>query len=63
MKKTIITLCALAIGLVGKAQIPVYQDETKPIEERVKDALNRMTMEELIKHSLRYCPDYVPFWQ
>ena len=48
MKKTIITLCALAIGLVGKAQIPVYQDETKPIEERVKDALSRMTMEEKV---------------
>ena len=27
---------------------PVYQDETKPIEERVKDALNRMTMEEKV---------------
>ncbi|MBR4845727.1 MAG: glycoside hydrolase family 3 C-terminal domain-containing protein, partial [Bacteroidaceae bacterium] len=32
----------------GKAQIPVYQDETKPIEERVKDALSRMTMEEKV---------------
>ena len=45
MKKTIITLCALAIGWMGQAQIPVYQDETKPIEERVKDALSRMTLE------------------
>ena len=48
MKKAIFTLCAIAIGLVGKAQIPVYQDETKPIEERVKDALSRMTMEEKV---------------
>ena len=48
MKKTIITLCALAIGWMGQAQIPVYQDETKPIEERVKDALSRMTLEEKV---------------
>ena len=30
------------------AQIPVYQDENKPIEERVKDALSRMTLEEKV---------------
>ncbi len=48
MKKTIITLCAMAMSLSGLAQIPVYQDETKPIEERVKDALSRMTLEEKV---------------
>ena len=48
MKKTIITLCAVAMSLGGVAQIPVYQDETKPIEERVKDALSRMTLEEKV---------------
>lgn len=48
MKKTIITLCAVAMSLSGLAQIPVYQDETKPIEERVKDALSRMTLEEKV---------------
>ncbi len=31
------------------AQKPVYLDTNKPIEERVKDALNRMTLEEKVK--------------
>ena len=30
------------------AQKPVYLDTNKPIEERVKDALNRMTLEEKV---------------
>ncbi len=30
------------------AQVPVYLDETKPIEDRVEDALGRMTLEEKI---------------
>ena len=31
------------------AQKPVYLDTNKPIEERVKDALNRMTLEEKVR--------------
>ncbi len=31
------------------AQTPVYQDETKPLEERVADALGRMTVEEKVR--------------
>ena len=30
------------------AQIPVYLDEAKPVEERIEDALGRMTLEEKI---------------
>ena len=30
------------------AQIPIYLDETKPVEERIEDALGRMTLEEKI---------------
>lgn len=37
----------MASTLMAKAQdIPVYMDETKPLELRVKDALSRMTIEE-----------------
>ena len=28
------------------AQTPVYLDETKPMEDRIEDALSRMTLEE-----------------
>ncbi len=50
MKKTII-LCLLALPLVGlktHAQTPVYLDDTKPVEERIEDALSRMTLREKI---------------
>lgn len=36
------------IGVPVLAQTPTYQDVSKPIEERVKDALSRMTLEEKI---------------
>ena len=36
-------------ALPAFAQKPVYLDTGKPIEERVKDALNRMTLEEKVK--------------
>lgn len=32
-----------------QAQIPVYMDESKPMEQRVEDALSRMTLEEKVK--------------
>ena len=32
--------------MASMAQVPVYLDESKPIEERVQDALSRMTLEE-----------------
>lgn len=30
------------------SQQPVYLDETKPVDERIEDALSRMTLEEKI---------------
>ncbi len=47
MKKKLLTAMTVLSALSLNAQnIPVYQDETKPIEERVEDALSRMTIEE-----------------
>lgn len=46
MKKTVLTL-ALAVALpLFAQQKPVYLDENKPIEERVEDALSRLTLKE-----------------
>ena len=50
------TLLGLSIAAVlptmNMAQTPVYLDTSKPIEERVKDALSRMTLEEKVMRSL-----------
>ena len=45
-KKILFGTVALALALSVQAQtVPVYLDETKPIEERIEDAFNRMTLE------------------
>ena len=50
MKNTFSLLLALLCPLFGKAQpIPVYLDDTQPIEARVQDALARMTLEEKVR--------------
>ena len=47
--KRVITLLAVAITLpLAAQQKQVYLDESRPIEERVEDALSRMTLEEKI---------------
>lgn len=49
MKKTIISLSILAAaGCHAYADTPIYLDDTKPIEERVEDALSRMTLREKV---------------
>ena len=48
MKKVLLGL-ALAIVLpLSAQQKPVYLDVTKPIEERVEDALGRLTLKEKV---------------
>ena len=48
--KNILFLLGLLVcgGFVAMADTPVYLDETKPVEERIEDALNRMTLDEKI---------------
>lgn len=40
---------AIGTSILASGQQPVYLDKTKPIEERVEDALSRMTLEEKVR--------------
>ena len=46
MKKTLLLTAVLAIATMAFAQTPVYLDNSKPINDRVEDALSRMTLQE-----------------
>ena len=50
MKKIIATglVSAVLTGSVMAQSIPVYLDDSKPTEERVEDALSRMSLEEKV---------------
>lgn len=49
LRITIVAIVLLLKVLFINAQIPIYLDSSKPIEERVEDAISRMTVEEKIK--------------
>ncbi|HEX8017233.1 MAG TPA: glycoside hydrolase family 3 C-terminal domain-containing protein [Flavobacterium sp.] len=44
----LVLVCFFLLPICGWAQKPVYLDESKPIETRIKDALSRMTLEEKV---------------
>ena len=48
MKRTLLTALVLIGTMACRAQQPAYLDETLPIEQRVDDALRRMTLDEKI---------------
>lgn len=48
MKNLILTIILSVSSLGATASTPVYLDDTRPIEERVEDALSRMTLREKI---------------
>ena len=45
----LLTIAVLAISCVQGPQKPLYLDESKDLEDRVEDALSRMTLEEKVK--------------
>ena len=45
---TFITLFSVMLITSAQSQKPLYLDDTKPIEQRVEDALKRMTLEEKV---------------
>lgn len=50
MNKLTTILGALVISnTINAQQLPIYQDENKPIEERIEDALKKMTLEEKVR--------------
>lgn len=46
--KKILLSALLAASLPAVAQLPVYLDETKPLEDRIEDALSRMSLKQKI---------------
>ena len=49
MKKIIMSALLLGASATAQAQsVPVYLDESKPMEQRIDDALSRMTLDEKI---------------
>mgnify|MGYP002264005203 FL=1 len=46
ISRFVLLLSVLTTSL--SAQVPLYQNPDAPIEERVEDALNRMTLEEKV---------------
>jgi len=47
-KMLISTLLLMTMTTIQASQLPTYLDETKPVEERIEDALSRMTLDEKI---------------
>jgi len=50
MKKLVLSglICLFSMQMNAQKDIPVYLDDSKPIESRIDDALSRMTLEEKI---------------
>ena len=49
MKHTLFAIAILAVSCCTSPKMPIYLDESKPLEARVEDALSRMTVEEKVK--------------
>lgn len=49
MRKLFITVLMAFTCLYTQAQVPVYLDNSKPVEQRIEDALSRMTLAEKLR--------------
>lgn len=45
---SVLLISVMSANVLGQTSLPVYLDETKPVEERIQDALSRMTLEEKV---------------
>lgn len=48
MKRIFVYMALSVSACLAQAQTPVYIDESRPMEERIEDALSRMTLEEKV---------------
>ena len=48
MKTVLLSVLMLLSGVYASSQTPVYMDESRPLDERVEDALSRMTLKEKV---------------
>ena len=66
MKKLLFAFPLMVVGFFAQAQtVPVYLDEAKPMEQRIEDALARMTLEEKVRvvHAQsKFSSAGVPVW-
>lgn len=46
LKTLTLSLAIAAVAMTAKAETPVYLDDSKPLEDRVEDALSRMTLKQ-----------------
>ena len=59
--KHFILSCALSMAAIATSsaqqtgQLPVYLDNTKPVEQRIDDAIARMTLQEKIGSPVKVC--------
>jgi beta-glucosidase len=44
----VVVVTGISFGAFGQERVAVYLDETKPVGERIEDALSRMTLEEKV---------------
>ena len=51
MKKILLSMIVACMAIPTFSQVPVYLDDSQPIEARVQDALSRMTLKEKVRLS------------